>query len=212
MLTDKSLKRQEKGKFIVFEGVDGSGLSTQAGRLHAWLEQTTGHKVLLTKEPSEGPVGVLLRQALNKRIQGLEADTMALLFAADRLDHLNHSILPALAQGYHVICDRYLLSSLAYQGRNFPLTWLKQINAEAIAPDLTIFIRVDPVVTLQRIAAKRFQVDLFEQENILREVLSNYNLLINELGREEQMIIEINGNHALDEVSREILSSVQSLI
>lgn len=212
MLTDKSLNRQEKGKFIVFEGVDGSGLSTQASRLHAWLEQTTGRKVLLTKEPSEGPVGVLLRQALNKRIQGLGADTMALLFAADRLDHLNHAILPALAKGYHVICDRYLLSSLAYQGRNFPLAWLKQINAEAIAPDLTIFIRVDPVITLQRIADKRFQVDLFEQENILREVLSNYNLLVNELGRKGQKIIEIDGNHALDDVSTEILSSVQELI
>ncbi|MHB1404113.1 MAG: dTMP kinase [Desulfitobacteriaceae bacterium] len=209
MLAENIRDRQRKGKFIVLEGVDGSGLSTQAGRLHAWLEQETGSKVLLTKEPSEGPVGVLIRQALSGRVQGLGADTLALLFAADRVDHLTHSIIPALEKGHHVICDRYLLSSLAYQGRSLPLEWLKQINAEAIVPDLTIFISVDPVVTLKRIAEKRFKVDLFERENILREVLNNYDILVQELCEEGQNVLQLNGNRTLEIVSNEVLSKVQ---
>lgn len=201
--------RLRRGKFIAFEGVDGSGLSTQASRLHAWLEQETGSKVLLTKEPSEGPVGVLIRQALSGRVQGLGADSLALLFAADRVDHLTHSIIPALEEGHYVICDRYLLSSLAYQGRSLPLAWLKQINAEAITPDLTIFIRVDPVVTLKRIAEKRFQVDLFERENILKEVLNNYKFLVEELRTAGQQVVRIDGNQPMEIVSKEVLSKVQ---
>lgn len=209
VLADNIRDRQGKGKFIVLEGVDGSGLSTQAGRLHAWLEQETDSKVLLTKEPSAGPVGVLIRQALSGRVQGLGAETLALLFAADRVDHLTHSIIPALEEGHHVICDRYLLSSLAYQGRSLPLAWLQQINAEAIVPDLTIFIRVDPEITLKRIADKRFQVDLFERENILQEVLKNYGYLVQELQGKGQNILQIDGNRSLEIVTSEVLSKVQ---
>jgi len=199
-----------KGKFLVLEGVDGSGISTQAARLQSWLQEKTGTKVLLTKEPSDGPVGMLIRQALTGRVQGFDSETLALLFAADRIDHLAHRVLPAVRNGHHVVCDRYLLSSLAYQGQTLTQQWIKEINAKAIEPDLTLFIRVDPGITLSRISNNRFQVDLFERENILREVLHNYDRLISEQMAKGGNIVEIDGSRPLEEVTQNIRSTVES--
>lgn len=117
------------GRFIVLEGLDGAGTTTQTERL-ASLLRSEGHDVVTTREPSDGPVGTMLRQALTGRLglpQGrgpLAQETLALLFAADRTDHLHARILPALEQGKVVLCDRYVLSSLAYQGASLPMAWV----------------------------------------------------------------------------------------
>ncbi|MDA8226924.1 MAG: dTMP kinase [Desulfitobacterium hafniense] len=203
---------KQRGKFIVLEGVDGSGITTQTERLKHWLEAHTGDKVLMTKEPSEGPVGFLIRQALTKRVVGLSQETLALLFAADRLDHIKHKILPALEEGNHVVCDRYLMSSLAYQGLELDIEWIKEVNACAIPVDLTIFIKVDPSTTMNRIKTKRFQVDLFEQEATLRTVLSNYELIISQGKQSGYNIVQIDGEQSLDQVTYTIQTEVKKYL
>src|SRR5690606_25682164 len=109
------------GRLIVLEGIDGSGTTTQARWLGEALEQR-GHAVIVTREPTSGPIGLLIRQALQQQLpsengQSVQLDfrAMALLFAADRVDHNQRLILPALAAGKIVISDRYTLSSLLYQ-------------------------------------------------------------------------------------------------
>src|SRR3990172_733300 len=115
--------RRRKGRFLVLEGLDGAGTTTQAQRPPAGMREH-GRKVHLTAEPSGGPVGVMVRQVLTRRIAGVpgargtaefDAAALALLFAADRLDHVAVEIAPRLAAGVDVVSDRFTLSSLAYQ-------------------------------------------------------------------------------------------------
>lgn len=100
-------------KFIVLEGIDGSGTTTQLSRVSAAL-RTLGHRVHETREPTGGRIGKLIREQLSDP-SGVSARCLALLFAADRIDHLDREILPALARGEVVVCDRYVMSSLVYQ-------------------------------------------------------------------------------------------------
>ena len=112
-----------EGHFIAIEGIDGAGTTTQAARLAAALRKR-GLPVRTTHEPTDGPIGALIRQVLNGRVvvagpagsTSLGWSTMALLFAADRLDHLQAEIIPNLMDGVTVITDRYDASSIAYQG------------------------------------------------------------------------------------------------
>ncbi|MGZ6028562.1 MAG: dTMP kinase [Myxococcaceae bacterium] len=137
-----------RGRVIVLEGIDGSGTTTQTARLVASL-RAAGHVVLGTREPSEGPMGLLLRQALTRRLVGISDRVLALLFAADRLDHLASLVEPALAEGKVVVSDRYVLSSLAYQGMRLPLAWVEALNAAARPADLTLYLDVENVTAHQ---------------------------------------------------------------
>ncbi len=149
-----------RGKFIVLEGIDGSGTTTQSELLVSALRQD-GIKASRTREPSDGPVGLLIRQVLTGKIvlprganESVEMDsrsgwsTMALLFAADRMDHVGREIEPALARGEWVISDRYVGSSLAYQSLTAPgevveaLGWIANLNRFAAKPDLTVVLDV----------------------------------------------------------------------
>lgn len=139
--------------FLVLEGIDGAGTTTQTARLQARL-RGMGREVLTTREPSGGPIGTMLRQFLSGRLRLPDgsrpsAETMALLFAADRLDHVDAEIAPALARGEVVISDRYDASSLAYQSitrsqlsADAALEWIRQLNRFARRPDLTIVLDV----------------------------------------------------------------------
>ncbi|MGI6449741.1 MAG: dTMP kinase [Desulfitobacteriia bacterium] len=201
-----------QGKFIVFEGIDGSGISTQTQLLKNLLETKYGRKTILTKEPSDGPIGAVIRQVLSGRTQGITAGSLALLFAADRLDHNNNKIKPALEQGDFVICDRYIWSSLAYQGREIDSVWLKEINKYACKPDLTIFIKVRPQTSLKRIQDSRFQTEIFEKEEILQQVLANYIKLSAEwkdLGEEVRVI---DGEQEPEKVTRDIQAVVEQFL
>ncbi|NLI93649.1 MAG: dTMP kinase [Peptococcaceae bacterium] len=201
-----------KGKFIVFEGIDGSGISTQTGRLRSYLETEHQIKAILAKEPSEGPVGTLIRQVLSGRMQGINDSSLALLFAADRIDHNNNKIIPVLEKGDYVICDRYLWSTYAYQGRKNDDSWLKEINKYAYRPDLTIFIRVRPETSLQRITGSRFQTEIFEKLDILQQVFDNYLKLCKEWVAAGQEVIEIDGEREPEIVENEIRSVVEHFI
>jgi len=208
-------RRAWKGRFIVFEGIDGSGTTTQATLAAAAL-RADGFRVLQTREPSDRPIGTLIRQALQGRIglpgsdQPLTEETLALLFAADRLDHLEAEILPALRPGQLVICERYLLSSLAYQGAACSIDWVEQINAGAIIPDLTIFLEVKPADASCRRAARGSTRELFEGDERQRRVSRQYRAAIARLAKRERILV-LDGGKPVDQVAAEAQKAIRQL-
>lgn len=203
-----------KGRFITFEGIDGSGKSTQIRLLKNRIEKLNA-SCFETAEPSGGPIGSLLRQFLSGRMKADER-TLATLFAADRLDHLANvtdGVCSKIDNGIHVICDRYILSSYAYQSVRVPLEWVMQLNSEAanvLRPDCHIFIDVDPEISLERMAKGRFHTDLFETKERLTEVRNCY-LKLCDMLREQENIIIINGNQSVEQISDEIWDRVSYL-
>ncbi len=161
-----------KPLFIVFEGPDGSGLSTQANLLARWFK-SNGKKVLLTKEPTNSMIGGLIRSILRKEWKA-DMKTFALLFSADRAHHLSNEIEPALKDGYNVVCDRYVLSTLAFNVEKGTLEWLKQLNSQFRKPDFTFIMDVPGKVCVERIKKSRFGMEFFEETEKLDEVRKNY--------------------------------------
>jgi len=202
-----------KGRFVVLEGIDGAGTTTQAA-LAAKNLRAEGLSVWETREPSDGPIGTLARQALKGRLGlpaftgGLTERTLALMFAADRLDHLEAEILPSLRRGEVVICDRYLLSSLAYQGATCPIEWVEQINAGAISPDLTLFLDVGLETAARRRAARGGHEEIFEGADRQRRVSRQYDLAIRRLQKRER-IVRIAGDRPPEEVAGEVLKAIR---
>lgn len=166
------------GLLIALEGIDGSGTTTQARLLCDWLARS-GHPVHLTCEPSTGPIGTLLRQVLRRALgRSLDPAAVALLFAADRVDHVVHELLPHLEAGTHVVTDRYLSSSLAYQSVGLELSWVRSINARAPAPDLTIYLRIDPAVARSRRTARGEPEELFDDHGLQQQISARYDALL----------------------------------
>lgn len=199
----------KRGLFIVLEGPDGAGISTQAALLQSGLV-TRGLKAILTKEPTNGPIGSVIRQALTHRLvyppdRPIGDDVMALLYAADRLDHVRADILPRLEAGIHVICDRYRLSSYAYQGLTQGQEWVRELNSHSIEPDLTFFIDVPADVSQRRIAARGGYVELYETEERLLPVYKNYLSLVEELKKRGEKVAAIDGKLPVGVVSAQIL-------
>ncbi len=163
-----------RGRFIVLEGIDGCGSTTQARRLAAALGAQ------LTAEPTNGPVGALIREILRGRGERpFAATTMALLFAADRLDHVDREIEPALAAGTSVVSDRYDLSSLAYQSAtadagDAALPWIRELNRHALRPDLTLVIDVEASVAAARRRARGAAAELYEVDELQRRLAGVY--------------------------------------
>ena len=144
------------GLFIAFEGGEGVGKSTQEAILGAFLKEQ-GHTVLRTREPGGTPAAEVIRNiVLSHEYEGLNPRSEALLFAAARGDHVDRVIRPALDRGEIVICDRYIDSSVAYQGyaRNLGVEWVRNLSLWAtqnLIPDLTIVLTIDPEVSLARV-------------------------------------------------------------
>jgi dTMP kinase len=202
--------RASAGRFVVLEGIDGSGTTTQAARLAAAL-RASGHAVVSTREPSDGPIGVVLRQALTRRLVGLSDRVLALLFAADRLDHLASVVEPALAQGKVVVSDRYVLSSLAYQGMRLPLRWVEALNAAARPADLTLYLDVDAGTAARRRHGRGGTEELFDADEVQRAVARAYGRVARKHAR-AQRVVWVDGRGAPDEVAREILSRVRAVL
>jgi dTMP kinase len=204
------------GRFVVLEGLDGAGTTTQA-RLLAEALRRRGRKAHVTAEPSGGPVGALIRQVLTRRVgggagQGFDAGALALLFAADRLDHLAAEIEPRLAAGVDVVCDRYTLSSLAYQGvTTGKLGWVETLNARAIAPDVTLFLRVRPAVSFARRKAASPEPELFEVDAFQRQVARAYLRGIAALRGARQRVVELDGEAPVPEVAAAVLAEVDRI-
>ena len=198
------------GRIVVLEGIDGSGTTTQASRLAASLREL-GHSVVSTREPSDGPIGVLVRQALTRRLVGLSDRALALLFAADRLDHLASVVEPALAAGKVVVSDRYVLSSLAYQGMRLPLGWVEALNAAARPADLTLFLEVDPRTAARRRHGRGGTEELFDADEVQRAVARAYGRVARKHAR-AQRVVRVDGRGGADEVAREILRRVRAVL
>ncbi|BCW53335.1 dTMP kinase [Arthrobacter sp. FX8] len=163
------MNKQRAGVFIAFEGGDGAGKSTQAGRLAAALE-SLGYTVLRTREPGGTPVGEKLRSLVLDHGNGdIDAHTEALIFAASRAAHATQVIRPALGRGEIVLTDRYIDSSVAYQGagRNLGLDAVRSLNEWAtsgLQPHLTVLLDVDPQLGRRRRTAGQAAEDRLESE------------------------------------------------
>jgi dTMP kinase len=175
-----------EGHFIVIEGIDGSGTTTQCSILADRFTKK-GLPVHVTREPSDGPVGVLIRQILTGRIvtpgrHGTRPPTwatMATLFASDRLDHLEAEIVPNLIDGVTVICDRYDYSSVAYQtvssgGGEEVSAWVRELNRRARRPDLTLVLDVTPEVAATRRGTRSGSPELYEVSEMQAELAEFY--------------------------------------
>lgn len=188
----------KRGRFIVFEGIDGAGTTTQARLLARWLRRQ-GRTVHQTAEPSSGPLGNLLRQAMRRRLVGADGEPLdprafAALFVADRADHLTGEIEPALARGEDVICDRYVLSSLAYQGLDADLDWVAALNAPMRAPDLTLFLDVDAEVAAARRAGRGGPAEIYEVDAFLQRVVQAYRDVISLRPRDGVVTLDGSGS------------------
>lgn len=176
---------------------------------------------LLTCEPTDGPVGWLLRQILSGRVvnqlgEGLSSPpdeaVLALLFAADRMDHLNKKVLPSLEAGVHVVSDRYYLSSFAYQtiSRGMELGWVRQVNARCLRPDLTIYLDVSPVECHRRMVAQGRHLEFYEDLSKLEQVHRNYLHVIKVLSQEGENIQIVDGELAVAEVAARVARVAQA--
>jgi len=168
-----------KNLFIAFEGIDGSGKSTQVKLLAEYLTQR-GHKVYTTFEPTDSRIGVMIRDIFNHRMEG-DQRVIAALFAADRLNHLLNNtdgILKKLSEGYTVITDRYYFSSYAYHSvHNIDMEWVIQANslsADLLRPDLNIYIDISPEVSMERIKNGRKNLEMYETIENQRNVYEKY--------------------------------------
>ncbi len=202
-------------KLLVLEGLDGAGTTTQARRLRDALI-ARGHAVHVTREPSDGPIGRLIRELLNGGHAlpegAIDQTTFSLLFAADRLDHLQREVVPALAAGTVVISDRYDHSSLAYQGTGAERAWIGVLNQRARRPDLTIFLRVRAEVGAERrLAAGRSQ-DLFEDLAMQRRVAAGYDEVMAACVAAGEAVVILDGEQPLDEVTAAIVAAAETAL
>jgi dTMP kinase len=205
----------KKPFFLAFEGIDGSGKTTQLHLLCKKLKKE-GVKTFTTFEPTDGPVGSLITNIFRHRIDA-DHKTIAGLFVADRLDHLlnkSNGILKKMDEGFTVITDRYYLSSYAYQGAHVPLEWVIQANslsADLLRPDLNIFIDITPETGMQRLNSSRSNIELFETLENLKLVRNQYLKVIGLLRNEEQIFIT-DGNRDPQTIASDIWEKISSLM
>jgi len=208
-------QRPKRGLFIVFEGIDGAGTTTQAQRLVEGL-RAIGELAHFTNEPSEGVIGSLTRRALRGESIGrdggrLPAQAIALLFAADRADHWHNEIEPRLARGEHVICDRYLYSSLAYQSLENPEAWVRSLNSPFPHADLLIYLQASAELGAQRRARRGLEADRYEVDQLQAQIAASYDRVCAEHGAltlDASQSIEALGVSCLEAVRRRLARTV----
>jgi dTMP kinase len=216
-----------EGLFIVLEGVDGAGTTTHTKGLLGALA-ARGLPVHATREPSDGPIGVMIRQVLTGRlvVPGLHGPrpptwkTMALLFAADRADHVESEIEPNLRDGVTVISDRYYHSSIAYQtatapavdgdeGRKRVSAWVREINRYARKPDLTIVLDLPAEVAARRRAERGRGHEIYDDLELQRELTAFYAGI--DAHFPDERIVHVDSSGSREEVAEAILGHVRRL-
>jgi dTMP kinase len=195
--------------FIVFEGIDGSGTTTQLHRLGEAMEKA-GISPMITAEPTTRPEGALIRKILRGEIAA-EPGTVAYLFAADRYQHLHgeEGILRAVGNGAVVLCDRYALSSLAYQGMTCGIELPRLLNSGFPRPGLTLFFRVDPEIAMRRVNSRN-QLEIYEKLHIQKLVGQAYEVRIAEAEASGWNIVTIDAEKSIDEVSSQVFEAIGS--
>lgn len=194
---------KKKGVFICIEGLDGSGKTTQVELLSKKLEKE--FDVLCTSEPSKGLIGDFIRKSYLYGKNRLSPYVEALLFAADRIEHVENEIIPALNKGKIVISDRYVFSSLAYQGSGkIDLDWIQTVNKSILLPDLSIFLDVDPEKVLSRINSKKSVMENLETQKRVREIYLKF--------VSDKKLILVNGDDSVVNVSENLFSLVHDFL
>jgi len=192
-----------KTKFIVFEGIDGSGKTTQIKKLHDFLIKK-GIKAVMTREHQMSGVGLLIDDVLNKRIK-IDPLALEICFVADRCDHTNNFIKPKLKEENVVICDRYYWSTVAYSENKYR-DWMLKINKDiGIMPDVTIFVDTSPKVAIERIGKGRNIKTIFEKQKSLERIRKNYLWLEK---NDNLKVIRVDGDKKVEEIYEEILAKL----
>lgn len=202
-----------KGKFIVFEGNDGSGKSTQILKVEKYLKEK-GYKVVTTREPGGTEVGFRIRKLLLDPAYKMDGLTEALLLAADRNEHVKNVLIPALEDGYVVICDRYILSSIVYQGivRGVGVENIIKLNSifeEKIKPDLYIILTLSPEIALQRLkmAGKNDKLDT-ENFDFHRKVYNGFK----EVSKRFEKCVNIEAEGTVEDVFEKVRKVIDDLL
>ena len=193
----------KKGAFICIEGLDGCGKTTQAKLLAKRLRKS--HNAVYTAEPSHGKIGTCIRNSCLYGKKRLSSVIEALLFAADRIEHVETEVIPALEEGRLVISDRYVYSSLAYQGATgLSLDWIETVNEHALQPDLAVFIDVDPEAVVSRLKPKKSVMEDLETQKKVRQIYLKF--------VEEGRLTRIEGNRSESEVAEDVYAIVTEFL
>ena len=191
---------KKKGVFICIEGLDGSGKTTHTHKLIRNL-QKEGFDAIYTTEPSRGELGTFIRSSVLEGKTRAPRVVEAVLFAVDRVEHLEKDVKPALKQGRIVVSDRCIYSSLAYQGAaGLDINWIEEINRFALPADLTLYIDVPPEVVVKRIRRKKSVMETLETQRRVQQVYLKY---VN-----NKQMLPINGDRKRAEVEQDILHVV----
>jgi dTMP kinase len=208
---------KSEGRFIVIEGIDGAGTTTQARRLVTAL-RSRNIAALETREPTDGPVGMLLRQVLRGRLVSAAGaafswQELALLFAADRLEHAANELGPRRAEGAWLVCDRYDYSSVAYQsasaGDVAVIPWLRELNRHAPRPDLTLVVDVSPEVARARRLARAGDKEIFDDDAFQARLAAFYRDIEQHFSGDR--IVHVNGDGDADSVFAALFANVIAL-
>lgn len=218
----------ERGRFIVLEGIDGSGTTTISQRLHSYMMDSEKYpEVKLDHEPTERPGGKLIRKILKRIIPcngtggwSPPPETMALLFTADRMDHITHVINPALDKGKWFLCDRYMYSTLAYQSltsdhpdRGSFLKWLVQLHRYAIEPDLVLVFDVDCDEAANRRACREKMKEIYELDELQVRLAEFYRKLpkmdVLSYVLPGKHFVHINADNPVDEVFEACVAAIE---
>lgn len=196
-------KVKKRGAFICIEGLDGCGKTTHAKRLVKKLWKS--HNAVYTAEPSRGKIGTFIRKRYLYSKRRFSSVSEALLFAADRLEHLENEILPALRRGKLVISDRYIYSSLAYQGASgLSLDWIKKINEHALRADFAVLIDVDPRIVMRRLKPIKSVMENLQTQQKVREIYLKF--------VEKGDLVRIDGNRSKAQVGAKVFEAVLSFL
>jgi dTMP kinase len=208
------------GLFIVFEGVEGSGKTTQINRLKDWLTTVQTAPVVQTREPGGTELGTQIRSLLldAKNHDPIADRAELLLFAADRAQHIEQLVRPKLENGAIVLCDRFTTSTIAYQGygRGLDVTMIQALNAIAtagIVPDLTIWLDLDPAVGLRR-AHDRGVVNRMDSESLEfhRRVRQGYCSVAAELAQRGDQLLRIDASASIDAITHDLQTVIVRLV
>lgn len=194
------------GLFIAFEGLDGSGSSTQVGLLTGRLKEE-GYSAFETKEPTNNIVGGLIRGQLTHDWSS-SMECLQLLFAADRAHHLHREIIPALKDKKIIATDRYFFSTIAFGSLEIDRKWLMTLNERFILPDITFLIKVPPKECVKRMQSSRFELELFEQEQKLTKVWQTYHWL----SQEFKNVYVLDGTQSRAQIAGEVYEITRRLL